>query len=153
MRPIKFLFTLCLTSTASAAVAGDFNHWPLQYTFGNATEASLTGNFAYDYNNFSGDDRLKDRSFMRRKELGISIKKKDVYDAAVAFDFQSKLWLDVFFRFETKALFDQDYGRIRLGYMKTPVGMEALASSRAGSFMETALPVQSIYEGRRTGVE
>lgn len=153
MRPIKFLFTLCLTSTASAAVAGDFNHWPLQYTFGNATEASLTGNFAYDYNNFSGDDRLKDRSFMRRKELGISIKKKDVYDAAVAFDFQSKLWLDVFFRFETKALFDQDYGRIRLGYMKTPVGMEALASSRAGSFMEAALPVQSIYEGRRTGVE
>ncbi len=76
MRPIKFLFTLCLTSTASAAVAGDFNHWPLQYTFGNATEASLTGNFAYDYNNFSGDDRLKDRNFMRRKELGISIKRR-----------------------------------------------------------------------------
>ncbi|AXI82745.1 porin [Xylella taiwanensis] len=153
MRPIKLLFTLCMTSTASAVIAADMNHWPVQYTFGNKTEAALTGNFAYDYNNFSGDNRLEDKSFMRRKELGVVLKKKNAYDALVSFDFQSKLWLDVFFRFETKALFDQDYGRVRLGYIKTPVGLDALISSRSGSFMESALPVQAIYEGRRTGVE
>ncbi|MRU32216.1 porin, partial [Xylella fastidiosa subsp. multiplex] len=71
---MKFLFTPSVSRTSSSAVAGSFNHWPLPYTFGNATEASLTGNFAYDYNTFSGDDRLKDRSFLRRQELGISIK-------------------------------------------------------------------------------
>ncbi|HHW4678006.1 MAG TPA: OprO/OprP family phosphate-selective porin [Xylella sp.] len=153
MPPIKLLFTLCITGTASTVIAADINHWPVQYTFNDKTEIALNGNFAYDYNNFSGDDRLEDKSFMRRKELGIAFKKKDISDALVSFDFQSKLWLDVFFRLETKALLGQDYGRIRLGYMKTPVGLDAITSSRAGSFMENALPVQSIYEGRRTGVE
>jgi phosphate-selective porin OprO/OprP len=71
----------------------------------------------------------------------------------VYFDFEAKTWLDVFFRFETKALLGKDYGRVRLGYMKTPVGLDAVTSSRATSFMEVGLPTQAIYEGRRTGVE
>ncbi len=71
----------------------------------------------------------------------------------VSYDFKSKLWLDVFYRFETKALFGQDYGRVRLGYMKVPVGLEAVQSSRAGSFMELGLPIQAVFEGRRTGAE
>ncbi|GAE56915.1 hypothetical protein XPR_3550 [Xanthomonas arboricola pv. pruni MAFF 301420] len=71
----------------------------------------------------------------------------------VYFDFESKLWLDVFFRVETKALFGQDYGRVRMGYMKVPVGLEAVQSSRAGSFMELGLPIQAVFQGRRTGVE
>lgn len=65
----------------------------------------------------------------------------------VYYDFESKLWLDVFYRFETKALFGQDYGRVRLGYMKVPVGLEAVQSSRAGSFMELGLPIQAVFQG------
>ena len=89
---------------------------------------------------------------MRRKEFGATLK-KGVYDAMVYYDFQADTWLDVFVRFESKAFFGRDVGRFRFGYMKTPVGLDANTSSRAGSFLETSLPVQAFYEGRRTGVE
>ncbi|PPU88644.1 OprO/OprP family phosphate-selective porin [Xanthomonas euvesicatoria] len=115
---------------AAANAATSIENWPTKYTFGDGTELGLTGNYAYDDNNFSGDDRLEDRNDFRRKEFGATIKKKGVYDAMVYYDFESKLWLDVFYRFETKALFGQDYGRVRLGYMKVPV-----------------------FQGRRTGAE
>ncbi|MGY4889262.1 UNVERIFIED_CONTAM: porin [Xanthomonas axonopodis] len=138
---------------AAANAATSIENWPTKYTFGDGTELGLTGNYAYDDNNFSGDDRLEDRNDFRRKEFGATIKKKGVYDAMVYYDFESKLWLDVFYRFETKALFGQDYGRVRLGYMKVPVGLEAVQSSRAGSFMELGLPIQAVFQGRRTGAE
>ncbi|MEG8064068.1 porin [Xanthomonas hortorum pv. gardneri] len=138
---------------AAANAATSLENWPTKYTFGDGTELGLTGNYAYDDNNFSGDDRLEDRTDFRRKEFGATLKKKGAYDAMVYFDFEAKLWLDVFYRFETKALLGQDYGRVRLGYMKVPVGLEAVQSSRAGSFMELGLPVQAVFQGRRTGVE
>ncbi|WDM67006.1 OprO/OprP family phosphate-selective porin [Xanthomonas cucurbitae] len=138
---------------AAANAATSIDNWPTQYAFGDGTELSVSGNYQYDDNNFSGDDRLEDRTDFRRKEFGASVRKKGIYDASVNFDFEAKLWLDVFFRFETKALLGQDYGRVRLGYMKVPVGLEAVQSSRAGSFMELGLPVQAVFQGRRTGVE
>lgn len=153
MRPTTLFTALSLAVAAPAAGAVDIENWPTKYVLGDGTELALTGNFAYDVNDFSGDDRLEDDHFMRRKEFGGTIKKKGVYDAMVYFDFQSKTWLDVFFRFETKALLGKDYGRIRLGYIKTPVGLDAVTSSRATSFLEVGLPTQAIYEGRRTGVE
>ncbi len=149
----SLLFTVLCLAAPAAAEAANIENWPTKYRFSDATEAALTGNFGYDYNDFSGDDRLEDKDFMRRKEFGATLKKKGAYDAMVYFDFQAKLWLDVFFRFETKALLGKDYGRIRLGYIKTPVGLDAGTSSRAVSFLETALPVQAIYAGRRTGLE
>ena len=76
-----------------------------------------------------------------------------MYDAIVSYDFQSKLWADVFLRLETKALFGEDYGKVRFGNSKTPVGLEGVTSSRAPSFMELALPVQAIFAGRRTGID
>jgi phosphate-selective porin OprO/OprP len=76
---------------------------------------------------------------VRRKEFGATLK-KGVYDAMVYYDFQADTWLDVFVRFESKAFFGRDVGRFRFGYMKTPVGLDANTSSRAGSFLETARP-------------
>lgn len=151
MRHTLLFAALCLT-TAPAAAAG-FDDWPTKVAFDDGTELALTGNYGYDWNNFSDDPRLEDDDDFRRKEFGATLKKKGVYDAMVYFDFQSKLWLDVFFRFETKALFGADYGKVRLGYIKVPVGLEGVTSSRADSFLETALPIQAIYQGRRTGVE
>lgn len=154
MRLNPLVLALAIAAAPAAAnAATSLENWPTKYTFGDGTELGLTGNYAYDDNNFSGDDRLEDRTDFRRKEFGATLKKKGVYDAMVYFDFESKLWLDVFFRVETKALFGQDYGRVRMGYMKVPVGLEAVQSSRAGSFMELGLPIQAVFQGRRTGVE
>ncbi|AOD13913.1 porin [Xanthomonas fragariae] len=154
MRINPLLLALAITAAPAAAnAATSLENWPTKYTFDDGTEVGVFGTFAYDDNNFYNDDRLEDRTDFRRKELGATIKKKGVYDAMVNFDFETKLWLDVFFRVETKALLGQDYGRVRLGYMKVPVGLEAVQSSRVGSFMELGLPVQAVYQGRRTGME
>ena len=144
---------LGLCALPAAANAANFDDWPTKYTFSDGTELAGTLNFAYDTNDFSGDDRLEDDNGMRRREFGATLKKKGVYDAMVYFDFEAHTWLDVFVRMETKALFGSDFGKIRVGYIKTPVGLDGVTSSRAGSFMEVALPVQAIYAGRRTGIE
>jgi phosphate-selective porin OprO/OprP len=83
----------------------------------------------------------------------MNLKKKDVYDFTAVFDFESKLWLDVALRLDTKALFGADYGKLRVGYFKTPVSMESVAASRSASMLEQSAASQAIYEGRRTGVE
>ena len=153
MRRDTLTFAILIAATSGTAAAVDIENWPTKVTTASGTEFALTGNFAYDANEFSGDDRLEDREFMRRKEFGFTVKKKGTYDAMVYFDFQSKLWLDVYYRFETKPLFGTDLGRVRVGYMKTPVGLDGVTSARAGTFLEVALPAQAIYAGRRTGAE
>ena len=153
MRPTLLASALVLCCAGSAAAAVDIENWPTKVTFADGTEAALTGNFNYDVNNFSDDAALVDKDGMRRKEFGFTLKKKGVYDAMAYFDFQAHTWLDVFFRFETKALFGTDAGRVRLGYMKVPVGLEGATSARADSFLETSLPIQAIYQARRTGAE
>jgi phosphate-selective porin OprO/OprP len=150
MRPNPTLLALSLAALPAFASAADFDNWPTKYTFGDGTELAATANIAYDYNDFSSASGLEDDDAVRRKEFGATLKKKGVYDAMVYYDFQADTWLDVFVRFESKAFFGRDVGRFRFGYMKTPVGLDANTSSRAGSFR---CPVQAFYEGRRTGVE
>lgn len=142
-------------SAATPALAYDINDWPTHYTFSDGTDIGVTLNYQYDINDFSGDDGVlgEDISTNRRKEFGFTLKKKGVYDATAQFDFQSRQWLDVFLRLETKALFGADYGKLRFGYSKTPVGFEGITSARAPSFLETALPVQAVFAGRRTGID
>ncbi len=151
MRMTPTLLALSLASTPLLASAADFDNWPTKVTFSDGTELAATGNIAYDWNNFSGD--IENADAVRRKEFGATLKKKGVYDAFVYYDFQSDTWLDVFFRLESKAVFGQDIGKFRFGYVKTPVGLDANTSSRAGSFLEFAMPVQAFYPGRRTGVD
>lgn len=156
MRRSLIATALCLAMAAPAVHAaqeGSFDKWPVSFDTGNGNVFSFTGNFAYDYNDFSGDSRLEDKDFMRRKEFGATLKKDGVYDAMVYFDFQTHTWLDVYLRMETKALFGKDVGKIRVGYIKTPVGMDGLTASRSVSMQELSLPNQAFYAGRRTGVE
>jgi len=153
MRPTPLFIALALTTAPLAATAADWDNWPTKTTFSDGTELAATANIAYDLNDFSGGSGIDDADAVRRKEFGATLKKKGVYDAMVYYDFQSDTWLDVFVRFESKAFFGRDVGRFRFGYMKTPVGLDGNTSSRAGSFLETALPVQAFYAGRRTGVE
>ncbi|HEV8694421.1 MAG TPA: porin [Lysobacter sp.] len=151
---------LALTVCTGTAAAADWENWPTKYKFSDGTEVAASLNYAYDLNDFSGDDgygtaatELEDAHTNRRKELGFSIKKKGVYDFTAVRDFQSDLWLDVALRVETKALFDHDYGKLRFGYIKTPVGFEGLTASRALSMLELSAATQAVFEGRRTGLE
>ncbi len=117
-------------------------------------------NFAWDRNDVSGDrgygtaaTTLEDERGMRRREFGFSVKKKGVYDAMVYYDFESDTWLDVFVRLDSAAWSERDLGRVRAGYLKTPVGLEGNTSSRAGSLMENSAATQAMFEGRRAGLE
>lgn len=148
---------LLLCTSASAASIDD---WPTHHTFTDGTDLAASANFAYDLNDFSGDrgygtptTTLHDEDAMRRREFGVTLKKKDVYDATAGMDFETNTWLDVSLRMETKALFGTDHGRVRVGYFKTPVGMESNTATRAGSLMENSAASQAMFEGRRTGVE
>ncbi|WP_363796290.1 porin [Lysobacter firmicutimachus] len=166
--PRSARYALALSAAALAAAAPlvqaaepwSLENWPTKHAFADGTELSATANWAYDTVDFSGDrgygsaaTALRDSGHYRRREFGMSLKKKDVYDFTAVYDFESKLWLDVALRMETKALFGTDLGRLRVGYFKTPVSMESVAASRAGSLMELSAASQAIYQGRRTGVE
>ncbi|MDR6990475.1 porin [Luteimonas sp. 3794] len=149
------LITGCfaLFAAASPALAYDIEQWPTKTTLSDGTELALTGNFAWDTVDFSGDPRLVDDEGMRRREFGATVKKAGIWDAMVYFDFESKAWLDVFVRLDSKHFLGTDVGKLRVGYIKVPVGLEGVTSSRAGTFMELAAPIQAIYQGRRTGAE
>ncbi len=155
MRHSLLFAALGLTAAAPAIAANGFDDWPTKVTFSDGTTLAAVGTYQYDWNTFSNDNSrlLKNNHTFRRKEFGVHLNKDGVYDAMVGFDFQSKQWLDVFFGVETKALFGNNYGHVRVGYIKVLGGLEALTSGAAGSFMEAALPVQAIYQGRRTGAE
>ena len=144
---------LCTLGLAPAARAADVNNWPIKYTTAGGTEWALYGNYQYDWMDVHHSDTIEDSHTNRRKEFGFTAKKKGEWDALVYFDFQSRQWLDVYWRMETKWLFGQDYGKLRFGYSKLPVGFEGVTSARSDSFVEIALPLQAVYETRRTGVD
>ncbi len=153
---ISALAVLALAGSGMARAGDD---WPTRLAFDDGAELALIGVYRYDVNTFS-DDRdasgaavFADAHTNRRKELGLTLSKKGVYDIKIDYDFQAKAWLDNTLRLQSKALFDRDLGAFRFGYSKTPVSFEGNTSSKATAFLERALPVQAIYEGRRTGVD
>lgn len=148
---MRALLIVGLMGVAGSAAAAD---WPTSYKFDNGDQIGLTANYAYDQNHFSGDDaRLENAERLRRKEFGAFYRREGVFDMGAQYDFQSHLWLDIYARVQTKALFGKDYGAIRAGYFKTPIGLDSVGASRTISFLEAPLATQAIYEGRRTGVE
>lgn len=150
---------IALAFIAASAKAYDQENWPVHYTFGDGTDLGATGMYRYDLNHFSADglpdgtDRFEDSHTNRRKELGLTLKKKDVYDAIVDYEYQGKTWLDVFLRLQSRAVCGTDYGAFRVGYTKTPVAFEGATGTKADSFLELALPAQAVFEGRRTGID
>ncbi len=157
---MKSSFLLAVASLAAPACAlaqspsSDASLWPPRWSPANGTEVSLTGNIAYDLNRVDADGTgLQDDDAWRRHELGLNIKRKGVYDIAVAYDLHNETWMDVTLRLETKALFGRDVGKLRVGHMKLPLGFEGNSATRNGSFMENSIATQAFYEGRRLGVD
>lgn len=144
---------------AAVAHAADINDWPTHYTFADGTDLALVGAYRFDVNDFAGDTlanghpALVDSHTSRRKEFGLTLRRKGVYDAIIDYEYQGHTWLDTFVRVQSSALFGSDYGALRFGYSKTPVAFEGVTSTKADSFLELALPVQAIFEGRRSGID
>ncbi|WP_429200212.1 OprO/OprP family phosphate-selective porin [Luteibacter sp. W1I16] len=142
---------------AADAARNDYDwrsNWPTHYVFADGTDIGLSVKYQYDLDRFSHDEgTYEDAQTNRRKEFGFFVRKKGVYDATAVFDFQTKTWLDVFFRLQSKAVLGSDAGAVRLGFMKTPVGFEGNTSTGSTSFMETSLPMQAIYANRRLGID
>src|SRR5215467_6474564 len=115
---------------AAPAHAYDLEDWPTHYTFGDGTDLGVVMVYRYDVNDFSDDTKpdgshaFEDSATNRRKELGLQLRKKGVYDAIVDYEYQGKTWLDTNVRFYSKAFFGEDYGAFRFGYSKTPFSFE-----------------------------
>src|SRR5260221_2801568 len=90
--------------------------WPTHYTFADGTDLGLIAAYRYDSNDFSddtlpnGSHRFEDSATNRRKELGITLKKKGVYDAIIDRQFENKQWLDVYLRVQSRAFLGKDFG-------------------------------------------
>jgi phosphate-selective porin OprO/OprP len=140
-------------SMSTSACAYDLDQWPTRYTSPDGTQWNVTGNYQYDAMFACCSDAVDDAHTHRRKELGLRARRPGQWDAIVYFDFQSKSWLDVFWRVDSQWLFGEDYGQIRLGHSKPQVGFEGGTVSRAYSFVEMALPLQAFFESRRTGLD
>ncbi|HJT98920.1 MAG TPA: porin [Rhodanobacteraceae bacterium] len=159
MNLAKHACGLAALALAVSAHAYDLENWPTHYTFSDGTDLGIIMVYRYDVNDFSddrlpnGSDQFDDSGTNRRKELGLSLRRKGVYDAVVDYEYQGRTWLDTNIRLYSKAFFGEDYGAFRFGYSKTPVSFEGNTSTKATSFLELALPSQAIFESRRTGVD
>ena len=156
--PLLLAIAACLAAPlAQAADPKPYtfaDNWPTHVVLDDGTDLGIAFKYQYDVDRFSDDDgRFADAQTNRRKELGAYAKKKGVYDATAVYDFQAKTWLDVYARVQTKALFSTDAGALRAGYSKTPLGFEGNTGTGSTTFLETALPTQVIFPGRRIGVD
>lgn len=146
---------LCAWPVCCLADDYDFyGNWPTHITASDDTDVGLAVLYQYDVNQFSNDNgKFDDASTNRRRYLGLYVRKPGLYDAIAQYDFQARQWADAFVRVRSSGVIDEDVGNVRFGYSKTPVGFEGVTSTSATTFIETALPTQAVWEGRRAGVD
>ncbi|MDH5831349.1 porin [Luteimonas sp. M1R5S18] len=155
----KILFLATLAAATGASHAADWPDLSVKADAGALGEFSATANWAYDHNGFGhlgqGIDAaaFDDESAWRRREVGVALKRKDVYEFTVQRDLEAETWMDVSVKLLSKGLLGRDLGALRVGQFKTPVGFDGVGASRNTPFLESALPVQATYAGRRVGAE
>lgn len=156
---IQILILASALAAAGGAHAADWRDISFKAPAGALGEFGFTANWAYDHNGFGhlgqgiDADAFADDSHFRRREVGVSLKRKDVYELTVQRDLESETWMDVTVKLHSKGLLGRDLGALRIGQFKTPVGFDAVGASRTTPFLEQALPVQAAYAGRRVGAE
>ena len=159
MRIQTLLLASSLLAAAGATHAADWRNISLKTPLGERHELAFSANWAWDHNGFGhlgqGIDAaaFDDDSGFRRREVGVSLRRKDHYEFGVQRDLEADTWMDVALKLDSKGLLGRDVGSLRLGQFKTPVGFDGVGSSRNAPFLESALPVQAVYAGRRIGAE
>lgn len=146
---------LVLALAAPAQAYDLLNEWPTKFKTESGVEYGTRATLQYDTNHFSDDTlpngtaRFEDLETWRRKEVYLYARKSGSWELAAGYDFQSKLWVDAYLR-----LFNKEIGDFRIGQIKTPVGFdEGAIGSGSTTFMERALPVQAVNQGRRIGLD
>lgn len=146
---------LALALAAPAQAYDLLNEWPTKFKTESGIEYGTRATLQYDTNHFSDDTlpngtaRFEDLETWRRKEVYLYARKSGSWELAAGYDFQSKLWVDAYLR-----LFNKEIGDFRIGQIKTPVGFdEGAIGSGSTTFMERALPVQAVNQGRRIGLD
>lgn len=152
---VRCALALALALTAPARAYGLLNEWPTQFKTRSGVEFGTRATLQYDTNRFSDDTlpngtaRFEDLQAWRRKEVYLYARKSGSWELAAGYDFQSKLWVDAYLRLFSKAI-----GDFRVGQIKTPVGFdEGAIGSGSTTFMERALAVQAVNQGRRIGLD
>ncbi|MGH8077851.1 MAG: OprO/OprP family phosphate-selective porin, partial [Lysobacter sp.] len=96
-----------------------------------------------------GRARFDDVTDWRRRSLGLAVRKVDVFDLVLDYDFSTDNWIDNYVKF-----YGHDLGDVRIGQFKTPVGLDdGATSSTATTFLERALPEATVHQGRRIGID
>jgi phosphate-selective porin OprO/OprP len=157
-RPLPLLAIGAAVAAVFAAPAQAYdllNDWPTRFKTDAGIEYGVRGTIQYDTNHFSddtlpnGNARFDDLQTWRRKETYLYARRNGVWELTAGYDFQAHLWVDAYFR-----LLNKQAGDFRLGQFKTPVGFEEGAiGSGSTTFLERALPVQAVNQGRRIGVD
>ena len=158
MPPRRALITAALACALPMCCLADnydvYSNWPTHVSASDGTDFGVAVLYQYDVNQFSNDaGKFEDANTNRRRYFGLYLRKPGVYDAIAQYDFQANQWADAFIRFRSGGVIGKDIGNFRFGYSKTPVGFEGVTSSSATTFVETALPTQAVWEGRRAGLD
>jgi len=109
-------------------------------------QASIGGNFHYDWLRTDENGRLEQISDVRRSRLSLALKAPAGFDAKLEFDAHANNWTDAYLRWR-----DQGH-TLRLGQFKQPIYLEELTSDRYTMFMEQGMP-GSFALARRIGAE
>ena len=124
-----------------SAHAYDWNDWPTHYTFSDGTDLGLTMVYRYDANDFSNDrlpngsDVFEDSSTNRRKELGLTLRKKGVYDAIVDFEYEATPGSTSIFRVTRRQYLGRGLWRVPLRLLRRRPSASRAYTTHQGRYL------------------
>jgi phosphate-selective porin OprO/OprP len=143
MRPTRLLSLLLILLPASAARAD----WPPRWSFADGWQLAASASWQYDALQADVNGPDLDRDGFRRQRTALTLTAPGGTSLKLDYDFASGTWSDLLLRIGLG-----DRGTLRLGQLKTPMGLEVLTSHRALNLLERSA-VSALVPGRRLAVE
>lgn len=143
MKPLRWLLLSMLVAVANSANAD----WPPRWSFADGWEAVPSASLQYDVLHADTEGENLDADGFRRQRVAVTLTSPGKHSVKLDYDMAAGVWADLFVRLDLK-----DYGAVRAGQIKTPLGLEVLTSHRAISYLERS-PVSVLLPARRLGLE
>ncbi len=143
MRPIRLLPLLFLLSYSAAGRAD----WPPRWTFGEGWQLAASASWQYDAVQADVPGPDLDGDGFRRQRTALTLTAPGGTSLKLDYDFATGTWADLALKFGLG-----EHGTLRLGQVKTPMGLEVMTSHRALNLLERS-PVSALVPGRRLAVE